>query len=56
MRWAFSLIEMNVDAENKGEGVMIVGAMIKLDMENHTMSIESYDSAPLKLGNVRPGH
>jgi len=52
---AFSLFELRVDANNEGEGTVIAGARIKLDMEARTMGIESYDSAPLHLGSVRPG-
>lgn len=55
MEHAFSLFEMKVDANNEGEGTVIAGARIKLDMEAGTMGIESYDSAPLRLGSIRPG-
>lgn len=55
MDHAFSLFELNVDADNKGDGTVIAGARIKLDMEAGTMGIESYDSAPLRLGSIRPG-
>jgi len=55
MRHAFSLFELRVDANNEGEGTVIAGARIKLDMEAGTMGIESYDSAPLHLGSLRAG-
>lgn len=55
MEHAFSLFEMKLDANGEGEGTVIAGARIKLDMEAGTMGIESYDSAPLRLGSIRPG-
>jgi len=55
MEHAFSLFELRVDANNEGDGTVIAGARIKLDLEAGTMGIESYDSAPLRLGSVRPG-
>ena len=54
-RCAFSFMEFTLEADNTGEGYAIVGAKLTIDDEGQ-FHIESYDSAPLKLGSIRPGH
>lgn len=52
--FAFTLIELSVDAEGKGDGVAAVGVEIAVDAARRTFSLTSYDSAPVRLSNVRP--
>lgn len=52
---AFSLFQFKVDANNEGEGSIIAGARILVDRETGTMGLESYDSAPLRMGSIRAG-
>lgn len=49
--YAFSILEMTVDAEGNGEGVVVVGAEIAFDAEARTIGIKSYDGA-MKLTTV----
>ena len=52
---AFSLFQFTVDADNEGEGSIIAGARIIVDKETGAMGLESYDSAPLRMGSIRAG-
>lgn len=48
-----TLIQLNVDAEGNGEGVMAVGVELIIDQETNTLSISSVSSQPIRLVNVR---
>jgi hypothetical protein len=51
--YAVSIAELKLDADNKGEGALMVAASVVADMENHTISLENYGQAPVQLRNVR---
>jgi hypothetical protein len=55
MKHAFSLFEMQLDANGEGSGTVVAGARITINAEARTFGIESYDSAPLELVSIRPG-
>ena len=48
-----TLIQLNVDAEGKGEGVMALGVELVIDEETNTLSISNVSSQPIRLVNVR---
>ena len=50
--YTFSLVQLDLDAENRGEGVLIVGAELDLDPETNTLTIESADVEGVRLNNV----
>ncbi len=49
-----SLIQLSLDADNAGDGVMMVGAELEVDPETNTLSIKSISTQPARLTNVRP--
>ena len=49
-----SLIQLTLDADNTGDGVMMVGAELEIDPETNTLSITNVSSQPARLTNVRP--
>lgn len=49
----FTLIELIVDEEGRGEGTMWAFAALRYDADNDRIVVESYGSEPLRLGNVR---
>jgi hypothetical protein len=48
----FGIIELNLDDEGKGDGIVIMGAEAKFD-ENNVLQITSYGNQYVKLVNVR---
>ena len=49
-----SLIQLTLDADNRGDGVMMVGAELEIDSETNTLSITNVATQPVRLTNVRP--
>jgi len=45
--------EVRVGADGKGQGTLVPRANVMYDGENNTISIENYDSMPVRLTNVR---
>jgi hypothetical protein len=50
--YPFSLIQIHVDAEGKGEGKMAVATKISFDKEKKQMELENYSSEPVRLNNL----
>jgi hypothetical protein len=50
--YPFSLIQIHVDAEGKGEGKMAVATKISFDKEKKQMELENYASEPVRLNNL----
>lgn len=48
-----TLIQLDVDAEGNGEGVMALGVELVIDAETNTLSISTVSSQPIRLVNVR---
>ncbi len=48
-----SLIELVIDEEGRGEGVIYVGVEFAYDQTNDTLGIKSITSQPIRLSNVR---
>lgn len=50
--YTFSIVQLDLDAEDRGSGVLIVGAGLELDAETNTLTIESADVEGVRLNNV----
>jgi len=51
--YEYLLGEVRVGADGKGDGKLVPRASVMYDAENNTLSIENYDSVPVRLSNVR---
>jgi hypothetical protein len=51
--YEYLLGEIRVGADGKGEGKLVPRASVMYDTENETLTIENYDSVPVRLSNVR---
>jgi hypothetical protein len=51
--YPFTLIEIRVDKEGKGEGKMSVATKINFDKKKNVIELENYASEPVRLQNVR---
>jgi hypothetical protein len=50
--YEFSLAEIRLGADGKGEGKAIKAAMLKFDAEKNTLEIENYQREPVRLNQV----
>ena len=50
--YPFSLIQIHVDADGKGEGKMAVATKISFDKEKKQIELENYASEPVRLNNL----
>jgi len=53
MQYQFTLIEMHLDKDGKGEGKMVPAAKVSWDHEKKKLEIENYDALPTDLINVK---
>ena len=51
--YPFSLIEMRVDKDGKGQGKMAVATKIDFDKDKKVVQIENYGSEPVRLNEVK---
>ena len=51
--YPFSLIEMRVDKDGKGQGKMAVATKIDFDKDKKVVQIENYGSEPVRLNEIR---
>jgi len=54
MQYTVSIVELQLNAKDKGEGTIIAGAEVKLNKEEGTLNIENYAVQPIRLTSVRP--
>ena len=50
--YPFTLIEMHVDNDGKGEGKMAVATKIDFDKKKKVIELENYSSEPVRLNNL----
>jgi hypothetical protein len=50
--YPFTLIEIRVDKDGKGEGKMSVATKINFDKKKNVIELENYASEPVRLNNV----
>ena len=48
-----TLIEMTLDAEGNGEGVLSLGTEVRWNDKEERLEVTNFSSQPIKLGNVR---
>ena len=51
--YPFTLIQIEVDREGKGEGRMSVATKIRFDKKKNVLELENYASEPVRLNNIR---
>jgi hypothetical protein len=51
--YAFTLAEIRLGPDGKGEGKLVPAAKIDYDKESNTLEIENYDSEPTRLTQVQ---
>jgi hypothetical protein len=51
--YEFSLAEIHIGADGKGEGKAIKAAMVSFDKERNTLEIENYQREPVRLSQVQ---
>lgn len=49
----FSLAEIRLDAEGKGEGKAIKAALVSFDKEKNTLTIENYQREPVRITQIK---
>ena len=52
MDYEFSLVEIRLPADGKGQGKAIKAAKVSFDKENSTLEIENYQQQPVRLNEV----
>jgi hypothetical protein len=52
MDYPFTLVEIRLDANDKGEGKILAGARLEID-KNNTLVIENYAQQPVRFNNIR---
>jgi hypothetical protein len=50
--YPFTLIEIHVDKDGKGEGKFAVATKISFDKKKNTIELENYSSEPVRLQNL----
>ena len=53
MQYQFTLIEMHIDKDGKGEGKMVPAAKVSWDKDAKKLEIENYNALPIDLINVK---
>ena len=54
-RHAFTLIELRLNKQGRGEGKMSLAAKVAVDAAAKTLALDNYAVAPVLLTNVRHG-
>jgi hypothetical protein len=54
MDYPFTILEMRLNKENKGEGKMLAGTQIYIDPKTHNLVLENYGQQPVRLNEIRP--
>lgn len=52
--YRFTLLELRLNKEGRGEGKMFEGARIFIDPRTNNLVIENYDLQPVRLNEIRP--
>jgi hypothetical protein len=54
MDYPFTILELRLDKENKGEGKMLAGTQIYIDPKTRNLVLENYGQQPVRLNEIRP--
>ncbi len=52
--YPFSVIEMHLDKENRGEGKLLMDTRIFIEPRTNDLVLEHYDIQPVRLNQIRP--
>jgi hypothetical protein len=52
MDYPFTIVEIRLDANDKGEGKILAGTRLEID-KNNTLVIENYAQQPVRFNNIR---
>ena len=53
MDYPFTILEMRLNKENKGEGKMLAGTQIYIDPKTTNLVLENYGQQPVRLNEIR---
>ena len=53
MDYPFTILEMRLNKENKGEGKMLAGTQIYIDPKTKNLVLENYGQQPVRLNEIR---
>jgi hypothetical protein len=53
MDYPFTILEMRVDKDNRGEGKMIADTRIMVNQKTGELVLENFDISPVRLANIR---
>jgi hypothetical protein len=51
--YPFTILEMRVDKDNRGEGKMIADTRIMVNQKTNELVLENFDISPVRLNNIR---
>jgi len=51
--YAITLVQLQLDENNKGEGTLLFAVKLKVDQEKKTLGVENYGSDPVMLKSVQ---
>ncbi len=54
MDYPFTIVEMRLNKENKGEGKLLAGTQIYIDPRTKNLVLENYAQQPVRLNEIRP--
>ena len=54
MDYPFTILEMRLNKENKGEGKMLAGTQLYIDPKTKNLVLENYGQQPVRLNEIRP--
>lgn len=54
MDYPFTIVEMRLNKENRGEGKLLAGTQIYIDPKTRNLVLENYAQQPVRLNEIRP--
>jgi hypothetical protein len=54
MDYPFTIVEMRLNKENKGEGKLLAGTQLYIDPKTRNLVLENYAQQPVRLNEIRP--
>jgi hypothetical protein len=54
MDYPFTILELRLNKENRGEGKMLAGTQIYIDPKTKNLVLENYGQQPVRLNEIRP--
>lgn len=54
MDYPFTIVEMRLNKENRGEGKMLAGTQLYIDPKTRNLVLENYGQQPVRLNEIKP--